>query len=119
MRISDWSSDVCSSDLLVQAIGVGLTFDRERRGRTRDDEVAGFGDAFTRLMRYRQTSALDEPQHRDVGSVFTDMRPVAPEEQAALGAQENERTRTNRLAIGEYGHHRDSNTRKHPGRERV
>src|SRR3546814_2490179 len=67
---------------LMQAIGVGLTFDRERRGRTRDDEVAGFGDAFTRLMRYRQTSALDEPQHRDVGSVFTDMRPVAPEERS-------------------------------------
>src|SRR3546814_1584546 len=26
MRISDWSSDVCSSDLLVRADGVGLQF---------------------------------------------------------------------------------------------
>src|SRR3546814_11234434 len=34
------------------------------------------------------------------------MRPVAPEEQAALGAQANDRTRTHRLAVGAYVDHR-------------
>src|SRR3546814_10266096 len=33
MRISDWSSDVCSSDLLtLQTIGVDRVDDRDRRG---------------------------------------------------------------------------------------
>src|SRR3546814_5598038 len=31
MRISDWSSDVCSSDLAVRAIGVGCIILRQRR----------------------------------------------------------------------------------------
>src|SRR3546814_4683819 len=38
VRISDWSSDVCSSDLLVE--GVVLEFDgRKKYERDRDDEV--------------------------------------------------------------------------------
>src|SRR3546814_18233103 len=112
MRISDWSSDVCSSDLLVQAIGVGLTFDRERRGRTRDDEVAGFGDAFTRLRRYRQTSALDEPQHRDVGAVSTDMRPVAPADKEAIRDRRRDVEGTRGGVRGEVGGRRSQKKKK-------
>src|SRR3546814_4021525 len=48
MRISDWSSDVCASDLDQRVLGVGLQVEGGlsggrllARGRNRDDETGG------------------------------------------------------------------------------
>src|SRR3546814_11234640 len=43
MRISDWSSDVCSSDLLEHAHLVAEGADREVLGRRRSGQVAAAG----------------------------------------------------------------------------
>src|SRR3546814_15891259 len=42
MRISDWSSDVCSSDLLSEA----QVFGRDRRGRAGDPPLQGHEGSF-------------------------------------------------------------------------
>src|SRR3546814_3445124 len=56
MRISDWSSDVCSSDLLGEAVGVDHSFARQRligaHQREVDVVVAGVRlDIRQRLLR--------------------------------------------------------------------
>src|SRR3546814_19169971 len=69
MRISDWSSDVCSSDLLHRFGSAGLLPDRtlvlmlpeedaEKRAAARD------GDAFDRFV------ARDREFHRKVANAF-------------------------------------------------
>src|SRR3546814_5355420 len=45
MRISDWSSDVCSSDLLGAVAGVGGVVDLGLAARARSQRVAGQGVA--------------------------------------------------------------------------
>src|SRR3546814_7678775 len=47
MRISDWSSDVCSSDLYDEPAAIDLAVDRFelRRRRLREREDRGFGEA--------------------------------------------------------------------------
>src|SRR3546814_17949212 len=42
MRISDWSSDVCSSDLLRIGEGVGHRIDRRPGDRVRDQHLVQF-----------------------------------------------------------------------------
>src|SRR3546814_14577364 len=66
MRISDWSSDVCSSDLRVLRFGErllsGVDIDLPRRiGDMRDLRVAGF----RRVM--RQSGAADGQRRRGAG----------------------------------------------------
>src|SRR3546814_2770196 len=74
MRISDWSSDVCSSDLLVP---VGAAFDQvEHRQSVNDDEVRPAGLAH---------AAHDF--HREAHAVF---RAAAPAVVALVGARNRE-----------------------------
>src|SRR3546814_14623526 len=44
MRISDWSSDVCSSDLIVLDNLEAIKLGRDRRRDGRDGRIAFFGD---------------------------------------------------------------------------
>src|SRR3546814_18877602 len=80
MRISDWSSDVCSSDLAVSALGSELTEEvlADLRGRVVDGvtgrpigevEQDGVADALTRATADVEaiTDALRRSEERRVG----------------------------------------------------
>src|SRR3546814_11751502 len=54
MRISDWSSDVCSSDLIAAA-------------RDEDAGVLELGAIFDELVRQRDLAFLDQHHKRDAG----------------------------------------------------
>src|SRR3546814_21136265 len=97
MRISDWSSDVCSSDLLVSAVddpAVGLQQDRRAEvavavppvARARG-AAAGAQDAFVEAV--------------ELGPVFLRLQPLAVRWRRALGAD----PRLDRGVLGvEVGH---------------
>src|SRR3546814_10745060 len=58
MRISDWSSDVCSSDLDIGEIGDDMTPDRLYRGRLRNDDFKHDAEMNLRSMIHRFEEVL-------------------------------------------------------------
>src|SRR3546814_8613796 len=69
MRISDWSSDVCSSDLLHQRCGVKIGRDRRRRGhRVRQPEMEW------KLCAFGEGADQDQYERRKIGGVILDGR---------------------------------------------
>src|SRR3546814_2289140 len=54
MRISDWSSDVCSSDLLVALAACGFLFDQAQRAEARRRGGADEASAFAMRARTRR-----------------------------------------------------------------
>src|SRR3546814_15441727 len=81
MRISDWSSDVCSSDLNIERLGF---FDHQRQfGELLDDDI----DAMAELLADQRTT--------DVRTIL-----VAVADDHAAGPCENEQRRQFRLAAG-------------------
>src|SRR3546814_10631623 len=67
MRISDWSSDVCSSDLkpLLVLVGMGLRQQREhRRGRARHPHVAMHQQVAFRAVGARRLQVGAEAEDR-------------------------------------------------------
>src|SRR3546814_18120713 len=68
MRISDWSSDVCSSDLLAEHSGQGLAADR----------IDGGGPAFLRHRRafLGEFSAVDKAGGAERFQIIMGLRPA-------------------------------------------
>src|SRR3546814_8889237 len=61
MRISDWSSDVCSSDLFLAAQASGQAAIRPERDAKRQDSAA---EARVRLLQLRQALGIFEAAER-------------------------------------------------------
>src|SRR3546814_14576563 len=74
MRISDWSSDVCSSDLLLRALAVAM-----------DQRVMRPGD---RRARAEQDQRVEQRQAEGVDHLQPDRRPCATND---LGAGRKQR----------------------------
>src|SRR3546814_8816900 len=79
MRISDWSSDVCSSDLIVSALGLPPTAGEwlEQRGRELDWRLKKFAQ---RLKR----DALEGVRYRDDRLQISPVRTIATPDAEAL-----------------------------------
>src|SRR3546814_13225220 len=63
MRISDWSSDVCSSDLAVAAHGVGADLEADPRGLRRHQDRAVEGEAGDQLRLRRREVLAEQRAH--------------------------------------------------------
>src|SRR3546814_12925503 len=73
MRISDWSSDVCSSDLAVTELGNATGFDFELQDRgglghakliEARNQFLGLASKSKKLVGVRPTGLSDEPQYK-------------------------------------------------------
>jgi hypothetical protein len=58
-----------------------LAFYEERCRRFGDQKISGRGCRITALVGNADRSAPDEPEHRDIRRIFSDVRPGAPEVQ--------------------------------------
>src|SRR3546814_8021493 len=67
MRISDWSSDVCSSDLLALLVGDAL---RQRLGRFENERIR----PRRQLLEQAELAIVDACVSGDLGQVATDQR---------------------------------------------
>src|SRR3546814_2528122 len=69
MRISDWSSDVCSSDLIPVHVGHAVA---PRRRAVTFDHLVEFGNAQLGTVEVhdpRPPAILGHPRHRDIGEI--------------------------------------------------
>src|SRR3546814_4015979 len=87
MRISDWSSDVCSSDLIIDAFTHFADHrnrhDRHRPPRVRNIHLRAFRQTFAVATRTRQRDCALEAR----GHQHTDARPLALEQR--IRSEEN------------------------------
>src|SRR3546814_16741071 len=69
MRISDWSSDVCSSDLVHMGAGLATGVEPVAAGHAAALELAGEGGFIVRVLARRPQGLdiADARQHRAVG----------------------------------------------------
>src|SRR3546814_8894773 len=75
LRISDWSSDVCSSDLLAEAFGIGLALRGDMR-RIGEGTTREAGDFRIALERARRQPCVDDGQRNT--APFRGPQPVRP-----------------------------------------
>src|SRR3546814_2319682 len=79
MRISDWSSDVCSSDLPISASSGRAVCDPARRPRTRDRRAELLDQPLSRRARGRLDRLRSAAhQAREEGREGADQRRIAP-----------------------------------------
>src|SRR3546814_9577089 len=97
MRISDWSSDVCSSDLLAAALGPGMravTFPVSAK-----TAVAGFvfpGDRVDLVLTQDVAGGGDGPALKVSETVMRNLRVLATDQRTDNTTDENGKTETGR-----------------------
>src|SRR3546814_12336702 len=109
MRISDWSSDVCSSDLREDLLSYGVTTQIEGRNLT-DDELVGFAfnlfigglDTVSTNIAWQFRHLAGNPDHQATLRANPAMIPDAIEEMMrAYAADTTFRTCVNPVTLGE------------------
>src|SRR3546814_2259593 len=83
MRISDWSSDVCSSDLWIRSLDLDLADRQWRRRRVRDDDDGAAADDDMSALR---DSLKRMPQPRPVAIPENRPAPVIADRQLSPSA---------------------------------
>src|SRR3546814_17881299 len=123
MRISDWSSDVCSSDLASPALGPGeaavrpgLLAPLHLEGAVRDPDDAGHLDGDTALTDHLEgvvaAGELVEPPRPAVRGVVIGLEPVLPHHARIVGERQHvpDPARQGRVTLRTFGtvapHHR-------------
>src|SRR3546814_17891502 len=118
MRISDWSSDVCSSDLEVQA--APLPFDRREGGIDRGvvGDVAGQHDLGADRLGQRAhplLQGLPLKREGELRSLFASRRGAAQGNGPVVGATHDKDTLTGHTRLG-HGHSLSLSEKRSEGR---
>src|SRR3546814_6999977 len=90
MRISDWSSDVCSSDLLALLVGDAL---RQRLGRFENERIR----PRRQLLEQAELAIVDACVSGDLGQVATDQRELVMAVEITNAAQARSEEHTSEL----------------------
>src|SRR3546814_11693487 len=97
MRISDWSSDVCSSDLWIRSLDLDLADRQWRRRRVRDDDDGAAADDDMSALR---DSLKRMPQPRPVAIPENRPAPVIADRQLSPSAAARPRSEERRVGNG-------------------
>src|SRR3546814_20889938 len=96
MRISDWSSDVCSSDLWIRSLDLDLADRQWRRRRVRDDDDGAAADDDMSALR---DSLKRMPQPRPVAIPENRPAPVIADRQLSPSAAARPKAKQASLAL--------------------